>query len=347
MIVDLQHFIRQGAPGWDRLDALVTSLETDVAKRLTLQEAIELQQLYKRASHDLSRLGAFGEEAELKTYLESLVMRSYSQLYGLRGRQYPFKPLQWFTVTIPEVFKRHMKAFSFSAILFLVGGLFGAGVLLLDPSSKAVLMPFPHLLMHPSERVAMEESVDEDAVSGQQATFSAQLMTNNIRVSLLAASLGMSAGLLTAVLLFYNGVILGAVTAEFIAAGESEFLFAWLLPHGAVEIPAILIGGQCGFVIAGAIIGWGDRRRFSQRLRAVGMDLAHLFGAIAILLIWAGVIEAFLSQYHEPFMPYELKIAFGLIEIALLWLWLGRRGSKGEKSPEDPSRQILEAESIP
>ena len=31
---------------------------------------------------------------------------------------------------------------------------------------------------------------------------------------------------------------------DYILAGESVFLLGWLLPHGAIEIPAILLAGQ-------------------------------------------------------------------------------------------------------
>ena len=41
------------------------------------------------------------------------------------------------------------------------------------------------------------------------------------------------------------------------------------------------------------------------------------------MLIWAGFIEAFLSQYHEPFLSYEVKIGFGIIEGVLLIYILG------------------------
>ena len=29
-------------------------------------------------------------------------------------------------------------------------------------------------------------------------------------------------------------------------------------------------------------------------------------------MVWAGFVEAFLSQYHEPIIPYAAKIAFGV-----------------------------------
>jgi hypothetical protein len=45
-------------------------------------------------------------------------------------------------------------------------------------------------------------------------------------------------------------------------------------------------------------------------------------------------VEAFFSQYHEPVIPYEVKIAFGAAEMALLILYLSRAG-KGKEEPFD------------
>jgi hypothetical protein len=49
-------------------------------------------------------------------------------------------------------------------------------------------------------------------------------------------------------------------------------------------------------------------------------------------LIWAGLVEGFFSQYHEPLVPYSVKIAFGLVQLALLAVFLGRSGRSGETS---------------
>ena len=109
-------------------------------------------------------------------------------------------------------------------------------------------------------------------------------------------------------------------------AGRAIFLLGWLLPHGVIEIPAILVGGQTGLVIAHALIGWGSR--VSARRTSAG-DLARRGDArrrTALMLVWAGIVEAFLSQYHEPVIPYGMKITFGLVEAALLTLFLTRAG---------------------
>ncbi len=51
-------------------------------------------------------------------------------------------------------------------------------------------------------------------------------------------------------------------------------------------------------------------------------DVVTLCFGAALMLVWAGIVEAFLSQYHEPVLPYAVKIAFGLVELAVLAWYL-------------------------
>jgi uncharacterized membrane protein SpoIIM required for sporulation len=129
-------------------------------------------------------------------------------------------------------------------------------------------------------------------------------------------------------MLFYNGVILGAVAVDYMMAGETPFLLGWLLPHGAVEIPAILLAGQAGIVLAGALIGWGKPISLRMRLHKISNDLVTLIAGVALMLVWAGIVEAFFSQYHEPVMPYTVKIGFGVFELMILASFLGGAGRK-------------------
>ena len=61
--------------------------------------------------------------------------------------------------------------------------------------------------------------------------------------------------------------------------------------------------------------------------------LVGFFG-VGLMLIWAGFVEAFLSQHHEPAIPYVVKIAFGSIELALLILFLARAGRKARPTAD-------------
>jgi hypothetical protein len=63
-------------------------------------------------------------------------------------------------------------------------------------------------------------------------------------------------------------------------------------------------------------------------LREASHDLFALIAGAAALLVWAGTVEAFVSQYHQPTLPYALKIAFGCGELAALSAFLAWAGRK-------------------
>jgi uncharacterized membrane protein SpoIIM required for sporulation len=332
MIIDLQRFVATERPHWTQLEHLLDKLEEDPNLRMTLDELRQFHLLFERASADLARISTFSAEPATRRYLENLVARGYGEIHETRERQRRIRPLQWFFQKLPQTFRRHIKAFYLSVAITLAGCAFGGFAIALDPESKPALMPFSHLLQDPAQRVAEEESATNDRLSGRKSSFSTYLMTHNIKVSIFTLAMGMTWGVGTIILLFYNGIMVGAIAVDYARAGQTKFLLGWLLPHGAIEIPAILIAGQAGLMLALALIGWGKRVPLRARLRAISQDLVTLIFGVGLLLVWAGFVEAFLSQYHEPVIPYMAKIAFGLVELILLFLFLGRSGQKRDEN---------------
>jgi uncharacterized membrane protein SpoIIM required for sporulation len=327
MLIDLGRFVETERPHWDALEAQLKRFENNPDLQLPLEEAQKFHYLYQRAAAGLNKIGTFASEPELKRYLEWLVSRAYAEIHESHERK-RFNPWKWFTVTFPQTFRRQWQAFQLSVALTILGVIFGCVALAIDPDSKSVIMPFSHLTGKPSERVAQEMKDKGERLSGHKAYFSAELMTHNTKVAMFTMGLGITYGLGTIILLFYNGVILGAVAFDYIVDGQWIFLLGWLLPHGVIEIPAILLGGQAGFVIAHALIGWGSRAGRRERLRSSSPDVVTIICAAAVFLVWAGIVEAFFSQYHEPVVPYGVKIAFGCAEFAALVFFLWRGGRK-------------------
>ena len=328
MIIDLEKFLADERPAWAELELLLKKLEEEPNLRLTLEQARRFHYLYQRASADLARLMTFAHEPAMRLYLESLVARAYGEIHETRYKKEPWRPWVWISRTFPQTFRRYQREFLLSLVVTLAGSAFGGLAALLDATAKEALMPFQHLQGNPSERVAREEREQKqrDPLQGAKTSFSSELMTHNTKVSIFTMALGMTWGVGTIMMLFYNGVILGVVGLDYVQAGEAKFLLGWLLPHGSVEIPAILLAGQAGFVLAGALIGWGQRTALQARLRRVAADVVTLISGVALMLVWAGIVEAFLSQYHEPILPYLLKIAFGTVELTALFLFLAMAG---------------------
>ena len=108
--------------------------------------------------------------------------------------------------------------------------------LALDPDAKPVLLPFAHLQdsLRPNAWPRRKKP-RKTGWPGAKATFSAQLMTHNTKVSIFTLALGMTWGFGTILMLFYNGVILGAVAVDYILGGQTKFLLGWLMPHGRLK----------------------------------------------------------------------------------------------------------------
>lgn len=330
MIVDLERFVRAERPYWNELKRMLDEIERDVGYSMTIDRAQRIHYLYRRASADLARLADFPAEPRVNEDLSNLVARAYAEIHETREKPHKLRPLDWFLRTFPQTFRRHYRAFLFSLAVTLTGALLGSFLVLDDPGTKKVILPFPHLLGDPSDRVEWEESHPDDRMEGAKGSFSAMLMTHNTRVSIFTMGLGITFGIGTILMLFYNGVILGAVCIDYILAGEARFLAGWLLPHGAIEIPAIIIAGQAGFILGKTLIGRGRSDDVRSRLREAGPDLVTLIFGVALLLVWAGIVESFFSQYHEPLVPYWLKIGFGTAELLILTLFLSLSGRKND-----------------
>ena len=326
MIIDFQRFLASERPGWTELERILRRLGAEPNAHMTLEEIQRFHELYERAAASLAKLTTFSFEPETRQYLESLIARAYGEIHETREKRRRIFPLRWFQQTLPQTFRRHIRAFYLALAITIAGCAFGVFATAIDPDSRQVTMPFGHDQLRPSERVKQEETGTSDRLGGMRSSFSAFLMTHNIQVSIFTLALGMTWGVGTILMLFYNGIALGAISFDYITDGQTRFLMGWLMPHGAIEIPAILIAGQAGLLLALGLIGAGKRVPLRTRLREVSRDVVTLSFGFGLLLIWAGLVEAFLSQYHEPVVPYDAKIAFGAIELVLLCLYLAKSG---------------------
>ena len=181
MIIDLPRFVAGEKQYWEELESVLRQLEANPERRLPVPEIQRLHYLYERCSADLARLDTFSTDPRLREFLGSLVSRAYSEIHETRA---PLR-IEWrkLILAFPRAFRRHLRAFQLAAGITMLGCAFGAFAVHQDPRSKALLLPFPGLMQSPAERVAREEHAKQDRLQGVKATFSAQLMSNNIRVT--------------------------------------------------------------------------------------------------------------------------------------------------------------------
>jgi uncharacterized membrane protein SpoIIM required for sporulation len=328
VILDLERFQAQAQPRWRNLESLLGALEGRPDRRMNPAEAEQLQELYAQTAADLNRVTHGALAVELRHYLERLVARAYAELYFIPAKRSEiWQPRRWLKIftAFPETFRRQARYFGLALLITLLGCALGGLAVRYDPASVDVLLPADYL-RNPAQRVHDEEQkLGRHLDSAQtEAAFSAQLIKHNIEVALLAAALGVTFGIGTALLLFENGVMLGAVAVHYTRQGFGLFMTAWLLPHGVFEIPSILIAGQAGFYLARLLL----RRREDRNLRQTMREWLVLVAGLAMMLVWAGLMEAFFSQHHAPVLPYGFKVTVAAAELVLLTIYLlatGRR----------------------
>jgi uncharacterized membrane protein SpoIIM required for sporulation len=343
VILDLERFQAQARPRWRDLESLLAALESRPDRRLNPAEAEQLQELYAQVAADLNRVTHGALAPDLIQYLERLVARAYAELYYARPtRSELWQPRHWLRIftAFPETFRRQARYFGFALLVTLLGCALGGLAVHYDPAAVDVLLPADYL-SNPGQRVHEEEQGQGHHLNSAQteAAFSAKLIKHNIEVALLAAALGVTFGIGTALLLFENGVLLGAVAVHYTQQGFGLFMTAWLLPHGVFEIPSILIAGQAGFFLARLLL----RRREDRNVRQSMREWLVLVAGLAMMLVWAGLMEAFFSQHHAPVLPYGFKVAVAAAELVLLTIYLvtiGRRESGADAHSSAVSENV-------
>jgi uncharacterized membrane protein SpoIIM required for sporulation len=153
---------------------------------------------------------------------------------------------------------------------------------------------------------------------------SALIITNNVKVAIIAFAGSVTLGALTVYIIAFNGLMLGGMGALFTNAGFGADFWATIAPHGILELTAIQISGAAGLLIAAAAIYPGRRRR-RDLIVANARRAGTLIIGVASMLIVAGTIEAFVSPQR---WPTSVRIAVGLFTAVVLILYFSSAGRR-------------------
>ncbi len=194
MIVDLERFVKEERPHWERLETMLELMEREPERKLPLPEVLALHELYQRCSAGLAKIATFSGEPALRGYLEGIVARAYGQIHSSAEHRPTLNLWRWLAQTFPRAFRRRVGPFYLAVALTIAGCIFGAAALKFDPESKRSIMPFENLMETPAERVKKEESAKNDRLAGQKSPFAAMLMTHNTRVTIFTMALGITWG---------------------------------------------------------------------------------------------------------------------------------------------------------
>jgi uncharacterized membrane protein SpoIIM required for sporulation/uncharacterized RDD family membrane protein YckC len=322
-----QALIAASAPRWNAFAVKLAEAQKGGLRVLGEQGVREFVADYRALAADLARLrtASGGRALDELFRLGRLVAGAHNLLYRDRGM--PLRTAVHFLFTdIPREVRRSAAAIAFAALLLFGPALIAGVAVVRDPSVAAQLLP-PGMLQRAQSGVRRarngEGYIDDPQLF--RPVMASSIVANNVQVSFAAFAGGLTAGLLSAVLLIGNGISFGSVIGLYVSKGIGRLLLAFVAPHGVLELFAICVAGGGGFLLAAALLIPGARTR-RRALVENGRRAVRLIGASTFLLLVAGTLEGFISPIE--WWPLEGKLAVSGTTLVLLVSYL--RGGRAE-----------------
>jgi uncharacterized membrane protein SpoIIM required for sporulation len=312
-------FQAERAQAWATLEAALQRAG-DRPERLGPAGVRELGELYRAAAADLAFARRRFPRDPLTRRLEALVLRGRAAVYarsGSRRSVWRFM-LRGYWRRLAE-----RPAILLAAWLCLLapaaaGAAWGA----LDPAGAGGVVPGQF------QAAADPPATGRDYDAAQGTAFSAAVMTNNIRVTLLAFAGGIAFGVFTVIPLVFNGLLLGVLAGLAVGGGHALAFLRLVSSHGPLELSCIVCGGVAGLRMGWALIRPGTRRR-GAALRAEARPAIEIAAGTAPFLVICGLAEGFLTG---PGLPLALQTAIGLLLAGTFWTLVAIRGRPAHKT---------------
>ncbi|MFZ3579977.1 stage II sporulation protein M [Virgibacillus sp. DJP39] len=313
--MNVKQFIKQHRSDWNQLEQLITKLHKS-KRNLTAADINKFDRLYQKAAQDLPFSQTYFTNEDVTSYLNGIVSKSHNLLY--KDQDSSMKQLRhFFSTKFIGLLLEQWKFVVIAMVLFAAGG--GASYISVinDPSNLYSVLPTEMAQgVDPSQLGANSESIDSSFMS-------ATIMTNNIQVAILAFAGGITFGLLTVYLLIYNGILVGALAALFWQSGKSYEFWAYIVPHGMIELTAIFIAGGAGLLMGYKLFVPGPFSRGYQLKVQAKRSVQLLLGTIPLFVI-AGVIEGFITPTSLS-LETKYLVAFITVIGLILYLIVGRQ----------------------
>lgn len=311
-------FRREREPSWRELEEILDLVDRRGLKALSEDQLYRLPTLYRGAVSSLSVARTITLDRALIAYLDNLAARAYVHVYGGQ-RGFGRALLRFVAHRFPAEVWRHRRAVAVAMLLIAAAAVTGFQATRSDPDLFFSFIPEGLSQgREPSssreELAAVLRSGPEEGAGGL-TYFSSFLFVHNAGIGLLCFPLGFAAGVPVALLLFSNGLMLGAFAALYHSHDLGVELWGWLLPHGITEILAVALCGAAGLTLGMALVFPGRQRRLDALASAGRRAAAVVAGTVPMFLL-AGLIEGYFRQLVTDLgTRYAVAVA-----TAVLWL---------------------------
>lgn len=306
-------WIARRRPHWRRLDELLKVASRTGLTALGPHDLRDLALLYRQVAADLATVADEAGSAALASDLNELLARAHNTIYAAAPPARA-SAVTFLRETFPRALRQNATVCLLAGAIFVLGGLLGAALTARDPDFALKLLG-PDML----DTIHRHEMWTHSIVAVKPLASSA-IMTNNITVSFLAFAAGITAGFGTVYMMAFNGLLLGVVGAACAQGGMSVPLWSFVAPHGALELPALVIAGGAGLRIGQGLLFPGYLPRRQALIVAARQAVPLILGCVPMLVL-AGILEAFLSPSE---IPVPLKFLTSASLVALLSVYVLR-----------------------
>jgi len=322
--MNLQRWIGRREASWKTLDSLLQQAEKRGLRSMTPAQIHQLASLYRSVAADLARARTQQAGQVLVQDLQRLTSRGYAQIYqGLRRQEW-HALWAFYRWGLPAVVQQCAGYVALATGLFAAAGLIAWWFAWRDPTFLALLVPAELI-----SQVRDRQELWMGSIVGVEPFASSSIMINNLKVSFAAVAGGMTAGIVTIYIILLNGLMIGSIGA---LVGQNNLAYpfwAFVFPHGALELPAIFLAGAAGFLLGRAILFPGRFCR-ADALKYYGAQAAQLMFGVIPLLVIAGLIEGFFSP--NPAVPDAVKYGTGILLLTGLLVYLSQRSPPNQQT---------------
>lgn len=264
--------------------------------------AEEIAKMYVHLTEDLAFAKGRFPRAEITAYLNKLALQAHNLIY----RNKPEKKnrlVSFWAYEVPHLFYSSGRPMLYSFLILMAGVLIGVISSANDDTFVRLIMGDEYVDM----TIRNIESGNPMGVYGSMDPVSMFffITINNVKVSFIAFMAGILTSFFVGMVLFRNGVMIGAFHYLFHQYGsfDSSILTIWL--HGTIEISAIVLAGGAGLILGNGLLFPGTYPRIESLKHAVKKGLKIVIGLVPFFII-AGFIESFITRYSD--MPLGLKL---------------------------------------
>jgi uncharacterized membrane protein SpoIIM required for sporulation len=305
-------FRREREASWTELATLLDRVERQGLRALSAIELMRLPVLYRAVLSSLSVARAISLDQNAVDYLESLAQRAYFCVYA--AKRHPGRTIvHFFAYRFPQAVRTLARPVVLAALLMTLGALTGRGLTLADADRFYAFVDEGYAQgRSPAASTEDLRAVlyhGSDSSLDLLAAFATFLFTHNARVGMLCSALGFAAAIPSVLLIFQNGVVLGAFSALYEQRSLGFELWGWLLPHGVTELLAVVLCGGAGIAMGEAVLFPGRHTRL-HNLALCGKEAGAVVIGSLLMFLLAGLLEGIFRQVvHDVLVRYLVAIA--------------------------------------